>query len=192
MALYQLKTPDYEESGNIGYNCTDCPSLIEILTMNLDKGFIEFKCLDKKCNIRKEISLNEYFNKMGKYKKKTTNEDKCNEHSSIKDRNIYMSYCLDCNRHLCQECLKTGDHVNHRKNNIIEIMPSNLDLTIIEQSIDEYKSTYEKLRKEKSLYDKNKNKNIYYFLKISELIVNTYKAYKYNYFNGINVNNFKH
>lgn len=189
MALYEMKTPDYEDPGNICYNCTECPSLIEIFTMNLDKGFIEFKCLDKKCNIRKEISLSEYFNKMGKYKKKTTNEDKCKEHSSIKDGNIFMSYCLDCNKHLCQECLKTGVHINHRKNNIIEIMPSNLDLTIIEQSIGEYKTIYEKLRKEKSLYDKNKNKNIYYFLKISELILNTYKTYKYNYFNGINVNN---
>ena len=189
MALYQLKTPDYEESGNIGYNCTDCPSLIEILTMNLDKGFIEFKCLDKKCSVRKEISLSEYFNKMEKYKQKNINEDTCKEHSPIKNENVFMSYCLDCNKHLCEECLKTGNHINHKKNNIIEIMPSNIDLTIIEQSIDEYKTIYDKLKKEKNLFDKNKNKNVYYYIKISELILNTYNTYKNNYYNGINVNN---
>lgn len=188
MALHWI-TPDYDNPGNICYSCTECPSLIEIFTINLDKGFIEFKCLDKKCNVRKEISLSEYFNKIDKYKQYKINEDKCKEHSSIKDENIYMSYCLDCNKHLCQECLKTGNHINHRKNNIIEIMPNNIDLTIIEQSIAEYKAAYEKLKNEKSLYDKNKKKNIFYLIKISELILNAYKAFKYNYYNGININN---
>ena len=190
MAMLKILTPECQEAEDICYNCTECPSLIEIFTMNLDKGFLEFKCLNKKCGIRKEISLKDYFKKKDQHKKKNTNEDKCKEHSSIKDENIYMSYCLDCNKHLCEECLKTGNHINHKKNNIIEIMPSNIDLSIIEQSIGEYKAILEKLKKKvDNSYDNNKKKNVEYFIKISELILNTYNAYKYNYYNGINVNN---
>ena len=52
--------------------------------------------------------------KYQKYKHKMINEDKCKDHYSYKD-NKYVSYCLDCNIHLCNEYLKTGNHINNIK-----------------------------------------------------------------------------
>ena len=35
---------------------------------------------------------------------------KCSQHS-INNKNI--EYCIDCKMHLCKECLKTRNHINH-------------------------------------------------------------------------------
>ena len=67
-----VQTPQPEiEISNIYYNCTDCSSFIEILSINEEKNIIEFKCLNEK-NIheKKIIPINEYLSKMEKYKKK--------------------------------------------------------------------------------------------------------------------------
>jgi len=94
------------------------------------------------------MPLNEYFEKMNKYKKKCINEDICIEHSSNKN-NKYVSYCFECNRHLCKECLKTRDHINHKKNNILEIKPIKEELNLIEEIIKYFKKTIEILKNEK-------------------------------------------
>ena len=67
---------------------------------------------------------------------------------------------MDCNKHLYKECLKTRDHINHHKNNIIEIKPSK-KLKIIENIIkiyDEKKENLEKEKLKKNLEMKNKIK----------------------------------
>ena len=38
------------ELKNIYYNCTDCSSLIDIISINDDNNTIEFKCLNKENN----------------------------------------------------------------------------------------------------------------------------------------------
>ena len=127
------------------YNCTECSSLIEILLISEDKNIIKFKCINKDCGIKKEMPINEYFDKMEKHKQILLNEDICREHNS----NKYVSYCFDCNCHLCEECLKTGDHIGHNKNNIIEIKPIKEELNIIDEVIKDYKINIEKLKNEK-------------------------------------------
>jgi len=131
------------------YNCTECSSLIEILSINEDKNLIEFKCLNKNChNTKKTMPMKEYFEKMEKNKKPYINEDICREHISSKN-NKYISYCFDCNCHLCEECLKSRDHVCHNKNNIIELKPIKEELDLIKEVIKYYKDNIENLINEK-------------------------------------------
>ena len=155
-------TPEPEiEINDLYYNCSECPSLIEILSINEDNNIIEFKCLnkDKEHNHEKKIiPIKEYLLKMENYRKKNIN-DKCEEHSCK-----YVSYCLDCNCHLCEECLKSRSHINHNKNNIIEIKPMKEELLIIEEIIKDYNIKIENLKNEKINKEKelkntlNKNK----------------------------------
>ena len=136
------------ENKDILYNCTECSSLIEVLLISEDKNIIKFKCLNKDCNAEKTMSMNEYFEKMEKYKQRHVNEDICQKHISSKN-NKYVSYCFDCNCHLCEECLKTREHICHNKNYIIEIKPIKEELNIIEEVIKDYRIKIENLKNEK-------------------------------------------
>ena len=138
---------------NIYYNCTECSSMIEILSINEENNIIEFKCLKE--HEKKVMPIKEYLSKMNKNKQKNINEDRCKEHLSFKD-NRFVSYCFDCNRNLCKECLKSRSHINHNKNNIIEIKPTKEELNIIEEIIKDYKKKIENLKNEK----KNKRRRI--------------------------------
>jgi len=140
------------ENKNTMYNCTECSSLIELLSINEDKNIIEFKCINKECGVKKTMPINEYFEKMKKHNQKYVNEDICRKHSS----NKYLSYCFNCNCHLCEECLETREHVGHNKNNIIEIKPRKEELKIIDEVIKDYKIKIENLNNEK----KNKIKEL--------------------------------
>ena len=155
-------TPEPQiDINDLYYNCSECPSLIEILSINEENNIIEFKCLnkDKENNHEKKIiPIKEYLLKMENYRKKNIN-DKCKEHSCK-----YVSYCLDCNCHLCEECLKSRSHINHNKNNIMEIKPMKEELLIIEEIIKDYNIKIENLKNEKINKEKelkntlNKNK----------------------------------
>ena len=60
MAEYEIITMELDntiEEENIYYNCTECASLIEILLIKEENGFIEFQCLNKKCHIRRNIPI---------------------------------------------------------------------------------------------------------------------------------------
>jgi len=67
---------------------------------------------------------------MKEYNNIILNNNVCNIH-----KEEYVSYCFECNMHLCKECLKTGDHSYHFKINIIEIIPNNDVLTKIRNLI---------------------------------------------------------
>ena len=136
------------ENKDILYNCTECSSLIEVLSINEDRNIIEFKCLNKDCGIEETKLLNEYFEQMEKYKQRYVNEDICRKHISCK-YNKYVSYCFDCNCHLCEQCLKEREHISHNKNYIMEIKPVNEELNIIEEVIKNYKIRIETLKNEK-------------------------------------------
>ena len=74
---------------------------------------------------------------------------KCSQHS-INNKNI--EYCIDCKMHLCKECLKTRNHINHQKNPLDEL-----------QLLDENKLNHTKIIKlltneEKKLKEESKNK----------------------------------
>ena len=126
----------------IYYNCTECSSIIEIISINEKENIIEFRCVNN--NHRKKLPIKEYINKMKKYNDKYSNNDICinNNHN-----NKYEYFCFDCNEHLCKECLKSRNHINHKQNLIIEIQPSKKELNIIEgiiKSCDEKINNLEK------------------------------------------------
>ena len=135
---------------NIYYNCPECPSLIEILSIDEENNNIEYNCLSKKyLHGKNKISISEYLHKMNKFNNISINKDTCDIHSANNINNEYIGYCFDCNCHLCSECLQTRNHINHIKNNIIEIKPKREELKVIEEIIKEYNKNLNKLRKEK-------------------------------------------
>ena len=143
------------------FNCTECSSLIELLSISEDKNIIEFKCINKECDVKKTMPIKEYFEKMKKHNQSFANEDTCTKHSS----NKYWSYCFDCNCHLCEECLKSREHADHNKNYIIEIKPREEELNIINEVIEYYqikidKKNNEKINKIKELKNSLKSEKI--------------------------------
>ena len=126
--------PCEEDFNKIYYNCSECSSAIEILSINDKKNIIEFKCLNKDNNHgKKSILIKDYLNEIRKYNIIKENEDKCIIH-----KNKFTNYCLNCRIHLCNECLKERKHINHIKKNIIEIQPTKEKLTIIDEVLKYY------------------------------------------------------
>ena len=142
----------------INYNCTECHSLIEILSINEKDNTIEFRCLnDKKNKHHKTISIKEFLDKsQDNTKNNNINKDICEIHNN----NKYMSFCFDCNKHLCKECLKTRDHIYHNKNNIIEIQPINTEINAIKQIIKYYDEKLDVLKSRKILIKKKLNDDL--------------------------------
>ena len=137
------------ELNNKYYNCTECSSSIEILSINEKEGIIEFKCMNN--NHRKKLPIKEYINKMKKYHNKNLNNDICHYNNHNKK---YKFYCLNCKIHLCNECLKSRNHLSHHKNIIMEIQPNKKELNIIENIIKHYEVKIDILEKEKIIRTK--------------------------------------
>ena len=133
------------ELNDIYYNCTECSSIIEILSIDEQNNTIEFKCINKDKNHKIKININDYLEKMKKYNNKNINKDTCNIHN-----NKYITFCINCNIHLCNECLRTKKHINHIKNNIIEIQSSKDELKIVEEIINHYDERIENLTSEQN------------------------------------------
>ena len=147
-------TPYLEEENKINDYfpiCPECSSSIEILSINEENNVIEFNCIEN--NKTYIMSIKEYLEKIKEYKEKNIDElkDKCKIHFSN-----YISYCCDCNCHLCSQCLQTRTHINHRKNNIIEIKPIEEELNIIKEVIKDYKMKLNEIKNE----EKNKKKEL--------------------------------
>ena len=128
----------------IYYNCNECSSPIEILYINEKTNIIEFQCINN--NHRKKISIKEYINEMKKFNNKNLNDEVCIIDNHNKK---YEFFCLDCKKHLCKECLKARDHINHNKKIIIEIQPSKNELNIIENIIKFYEKKINNLETDK-------------------------------------------
>ena len=138
-------TPKLIENNNIYYNCTECASLIEILSINEDRNIIEFQCLNKdNIHEKKTMTIKNFIEKMQKYNNKKINDDICEIH-----RNKYTCYCFNCKCHLCQKCLKKRTHIFHKKNYIEEIKPIDEELDIILVMIEDYQKRIEQLSLEK-------------------------------------------
>ena len=132
--------------------CHNCSSSIEILSINDKNNSIKYRCIKE--NKEYLISISEYFEKIKVYKEKNINElkDKCEEHKN----NNYISYCYECNCHLCNECLQKGKHINHKKSNMTEIKPLEEEIKIIKEVIKDYNKRLEKAKKEKEEKTKEK------------------------------------
>ena len=167
--LYKLKmikqnSQEKEEIANqlklkeILYNCSECSSPIDISSIDEEKLTIEFNCINN--NHKKKMKIKEFINKMKKYNDNNINRDVCQQHND----NIYECFCVDCNRHLCKECLKTRNHVNHQKNSITETQQNKNELKIVNDIIKFYDEKIDNSEKEKS--------------KKIKTINNKYKKYK--------------
>ena len=145
-----------ENENNMFTICPDCNSLIEILSINENNSSLEYKCLNEKMKHTEKtnfiITIEEYLNKIKENRDNIIDEikDKC----YIENHNLnnYVSYCLDCKCHLCDECLKSKEHINHRKSNMPEIQPTEEELKVIKEVINDYK------KEEKDLENKEKEK----------------------------------
>ena len=126
----------------IYYNCTECSSCIEILSINEKECSIEFKCINN--NHQRKMSIKEYIDKMKDYNDKNINKDICKMHNQK-----YECFCLDCNVHLCKECFKLRNHINHTKNNILEVQPDKKELDMVKKIIKYYEDKMDNLEKEK-------------------------------------------
>ena len=116
------------------YNCSECSSPIEIIY--LDAINIGFKCFNKNNPHKIKLSIKEYINKMKNLNREANNE-KCmiNKHNKTNE-----CYCLECNIHLCDICLKSREHLLHDKVNIKEILPKETELNIIHNIINDIKN----------------------------------------------------
>ena len=140
---YIMETKELEQKQNeIFYNCTECSSAIEILSINENECSIEFQCINNNHKIK--MLINEYINKIKKFNNNNIKNDICITHN-LK----YECFCLDCKIHLWKDCLKLRNHVNHLKNNIIEIQPDKKEIDIYEKIIKNYEDRIEKLEIEK-------------------------------------------
>ena len=121
--------------------CPDCGSSIEMLSINENK--IEYRCLNEKKKHTEDTkftkTIEEYLEKVKEIEDNNFDEikDKC--HKENHNLNNYVSYCLDCRCHLCNECLKTKEHINHRKSNIIEVQPIEEEKELIKEVINDHK-----------------------------------------------------
>ena len=149
---------------DINYHCTECQSLIEILSIDEEKNEIEFKCTNKDNNHGiKIMTIKEYLAKMKNNNQNNVNSDECKMHNN----NKYVSLCLDCNLHLCEECLKSRAHINHRKNNNIEVKPIQEELLTFKE-IKKYYNEKEKNLKCQKIKKKKEIDNIIQNKKNSE------------------------
>ena len=145
------------EKININYSnnllpCPECYSLIEILSLNEENQILEFQCTKNNHN-KSKILISEYLEiieKNNKLKNIKEFKDQCEIH----ENNYFKSYCFNCKNHLCNECLRNGTHINHKKNNIIEIKPIDKELKIIEEVISDYKIKLSKLKEEKKVKER--------------------------------------
>jgi len=145
-------------SYDISYNCTECSSLIEIISLLQDNNFIKFKCLNKDNSHEQSLSIKDYLIKMKSHHNKQLNDDKCKVHTNNNEG--YICYCFNCKSHLCRECLKSRTHLKHNKNNIIEIQPIQEELNIMEEIIKDYKARVEKLKNENKIFKQNLDKSL--------------------------------
>lgn len=129
---------------NLSYRCHKCQSFIEIISLNEDPNKIEYKCSNKNCD-KKEISLKNYFIELENKTVKKINDDKCEFHNQK-----FLTFCFDCKVNLCKECLLTYNHINHKKINIIEIMPQKHEMDIFKQILEYYSKIIKKLQNRKS------------------------------------------
>ena len=146
---------DSMKLNEIYYNCTECSSPIEIIYINEKINIIEFKCINN--NHIKKLPIKEYIEEMKKFNNKNINVDMCIEDNH---NNKYEFFCIDCNKHLCKECLKTRNHISHNKTNIVEIQPNQKELNIFENIIKNFEEKIDELERKKLKITKGINNKL--------------------------------
>ena len=81
---------------------------------------------------------------------------KCINHQN----NKFIVYCFDCNKHICNKCLKTKEHISHKKINISESLPFDEDKIILNEIINILKRNKKRLEDEAKFGDINIDEKI--------------------------------
>ena len=103
-------TPTDETLKNESYACTDCQSDIEIISMDIHKKKISFKCFHNNHDI-KNMLIKDYINLM---EKNTYLYDACSIcNKNQKENNIIFNFCTECKTVICEKC--TYRHTNNNK-----------------------------------------------------------------------------
>ena len=123
-----------------------------------------------------EVSNNEIFNYCTNCKLVLCNNCKVNhdqEHDIIKNnkiltncpihpKNYNLSYCLDCNCHICKECIQHRKHMRHNIRSIKDNQPSNEEVNNLLNLIHKYKdeiNNFEIEKNKKLIESENKFNN---------------------------------
>ena len=72
-----------------------------------------------------------------------------------KEKNL--AFCLNCNIHICEKCMRSKKHIRHKKNNMIEILVKNSIKNILNEIIYIYEGRVIQLNKEK---EKKENRTV--------------------------------
>ena len=150
---------------NIFYSCSECKSIIEILS--IDENNISFKCNNKNKKHELTLSIKEYLNKMKTIGDEELNNDICNKHFEK-----YNIYCSDCDIHLCEE-RNLDEHNNHKKIDLKQIKLDKDKLIFIINT-----------KNEIDISDEEKEK---YFDELIGIIYITYNICNCNYYNNKNI-----
>ena len=120
------------------------------------------KCEEIICDKCKEEHVKD--NKYHYFIKNNQKPVLCHKHPNNKN----IEYCLKCKSNLCIECLKSGEHAGHRKNNLLEVKPSEEEINIIVNYIDSLRN------KKKDLEEAKEKKKIELY---NKLIINKKKVH---------------
>ena len=107
------------------------------------------KILYNYCVTCKKIFCNVCITEHNQNKHYTIKNNKIGVQCLVHPGNKNTEYCLDCKVHLCIECLKSREHMMHRKNNLIEIMPSEEEKVIVKEYINSLKNKKLNIEEEK-------------------------------------------
>ena len=174
--------------------CSQCGEIPEILDVHTDNGKIELKC--KNCGT-KEILINDYYDKLSE-NNYFRNCEICNSN----DDNLY--YCYECGFNLCEACKNLESHKKHKfiikldkkedfcpkhskqfkyfcnncKENFCEEEKEkehkNHEIIDIKPKDEEYKKYIKTIE--------DTNEEIKRIIEFNELVMNTGKKFKNNYF----------
>ena len=137
------QAPTQQEITDLGYNCPQCPSLIEIISINNEKNVIQFNCVNNNKH-NNNMNIKEYIDKMKNYNNKKNISRICDKHNEE-----YIFYCNDCRTQLCNECAKNKMQKKHKKIYLFDELPEEDEINIIKNKIKDYKNMIENLEKEK-------------------------------------------
>ena len=141
-----ISEPETEEN-KILYICTKCQLPMEIIIIDEKNNKIHFNCINNNEHNEKK-SIKEYIEFIDKNSKNKncniTKNDKC---CSNYGYNKFEYFCVDCKKHICKNCLEKREHINHIKNNILEVKPRKEEISIIKDIIKFYEAEEQKSQK---------------------------------------------
>ena len=96
---------------------------------------------------------------------------------------LNKEYCWTCKTHICIECLKSREHLGHRKNTIDELIPSEEEINKVNKDINNLKNKkigfeQDKVKNEKNLENELERKQNKINKKYNLKVENTEKKYK--------------